>query len=201
MKIKIFLLILLCVHVTPTSVFAQGIIAEKTDKRNSVKEVELTDWSYSKEVCFNFMPLISTLVPFNIGEKDNGLVGIKTKFYGAKTAFRISFGANIDGAQNLNFFHLGLGYENRYPIFGKFTYTSGWEGIIETVVNINGNSGTRDNLILGISKFYGLEYNINDKFFIGTESQLVMAIGLPSVIQIKFKPPVAIFVNVRFPKK
>ena len=43
-------------------------------------------WSYTKEIGVNFTPLISKFVPFNLGENNAGLIGLKWKKYYSKRA-------------------------------------------------------------------------------------------------------------------
>ena len=38
-------------------------------------------WSYTSEIGINFTPLISQLVPFNLGENSAGDIGLKWKKY------------------------------------------------------------------------------------------------------------------------
>jgi hypothetical protein len=159
-------------------------------------------YSNSKEIGLNFTSLISSLVPFNIGEKQTGLVGIKTKFYGRKEALRLSFGTSLNSNTNeFQFFHVGIGYEKRKILAKKISYTTGWEAIVETTTQIivNGTNNFRNSsTFIAASKFYGLEYNINETFFIGTEAQLLIGIGRGA--QLKFNAPIAIFLNVRLKK-
>jgi hypothetical protein len=154
-------------------------------------------WSYTKEIGVNFTPLISKLVPFNLGEKSSGNVGLLWKKYYSKRAFRIRFGANIDESSNSfgsNFLFFSIGLEKRYPITTdkKFTYTSGWDLFFNA-----SEENFDDNGAIGIAKTYGFEYHFTKRLFISTEAQLSLGIGGFEGPRLKFQIPQAIFVNVR----
>jgi hypothetical protein len=155
---------------------------------------DTTTFSYShkKEVCLNATALLSQFVPFNLSETEMGLQGIKTKWYGRKYAFRTSLGIIADD-NILTQGYLSLGYEKRKPIYKKFTYTTGWDYFVflkkSSVV-------FRDvEAAVGIGKFYGLEYNINERIFIGTEAQVMLGVGTTTLI--KTQTPTNIFICVR----
>ena len=164
MKTKILLCCLICIGFFVKTSHAQEASEKKTSKAE--KEKEAPYWANSKEVGLNVTPLISKLIPFNIGEKSSGLIGIKTKFYGGGDfAFRMTFGADL-GNEDDGFFHAGIGYERRRSLSKRFSYTSGWQTVLESA----NESGSNTTVFAGVTKFYGLEYNINNSFFIGTES-------------------------------
>ncbi len=153
-------------------------------------------WSYSKEIGINFTPLISKLVPFNLGQNEAGRIGLIWKKYYSKRAFRVSLGANI--TENFNnigtdFFYLAIGLERRYPITKnkKIAYTSAWD------IFFQGNEND-DVPGFGLAKGYGFEYHFTKRIFISTEAQFKLGFGgeFGGPI-IEFQLPIAIFVNVR----
>lgn len=152
-------------------------------------------WSYTKEIGVNFTPLISKFVPFNLGENNAGLIGLKWKKYYSKRAFRINFGANIneinvDSEENL-FLYFGLGIETRHPITKdkKWAYTSSFDLFLRAADEVG---------ILGLSKGYGFEYHFTKRIFISTEAALNVGLDFDQEVPIiEFQLPLAIFVNVR----
>ncbi|MBK8668454.1 MAG: hypothetical protein IPN89_02915 [Saprospiraceae bacterium] len=153
-------------------------------------------WSYSREVGVNFTPLISKLVPFNLGENDAGNVGLIWKKYYSSRAFRISLGAklrNFDDGTGNNFFFLGIGLEKRHPITKdkKMAYTSGWE------LFLNASEVENDNA-LGVRKTYGFEYHFTKRLFISTEAALFLGLNADEGGPVfDYQIPTAIFVNIR----
>lgn len=192
---KIYLLIVLFF-------FCNGFITGQSDQKENVyaEEDQYEDdpyyWSYSKEIGINFTPLISKLVPFNLGQNEAGRIGLIWKKYYSKRAFRISLGANItENFQNVgtDFFYLALGLERRYPITKdkKIAYTSSWDIFLQADENGDGPG-------IGLAKGYGFEYHFTKRIFISTEAQFRIGLGGEfGGPVIEFQLPVAIFVNVR----
>lgn len=155
-------------------------------------------WSYTKEIGINFTPLLSKFVPFNLGQNDAGLIGLKYKKYYSKRAFRINLGANIsdDVVRDGNpFVYIGFGIETRYPITKdkKLSYTSAYD----LFLSAEGEDGEP---IFGFSKGYGFEYHLGKRVFLSTEAafQIGRTIGeFGEGIVFNFQLPTAIFVNVR----
>ena len=120
MKKPIITIIILLVYIG--TVISQES-KEKVDSSVYAEEDQYEDdpyfWSYTKEIGINFTPLVSKLVPFNLGQNDSGLIGLRWKKYYSSRAFRINFGANVSGdvIDNGNpFIYLSFGVEKRYPI-------------------------------------------------------------------------------------
>ncbi len=182
--------------------FCNEFITGQSDKKENVyaEEDQYEDdpyyWSYSKEIGINFTPLISKLVPFNLGQNEAGRVGLIWKKYYSKRAFRISLGANItESFQNVgtDFFYLAFGLERRYPITKdkKIAYTSSWDLFLQADENDDGPG-------IGLAKGYGFEYHFTKRIFISTEAQFRIGLGGEfGGPVIEFQLPVAIFVNVR----
>ena len=133
MKKPIITIIILLVYIG--TVISQES-KEKVDSSVYAEEDQYEDdpyfWSYTKEIGINFTPLVSKLVPFNLGQNNSGLVGLRWKKYYSSRAFRINFGANVSGdvIDNGNpFIYLSFGVEKRYPITKdkKLAYTSAWD--------------------------------------------------------------------------
>jgi hypothetical protein len=154
-------------------------------------------WLGKHEVGLNFTPLIRSLIPFNLGESQNGLISIKSKWYSKVSdyAFRTNFGLDVNTKEDKVFFFASFGYEHRRLISEKFTYTSGWDAFISVANGVRIPDDQRQNG-LGFLKFYGIEYNINSNLYIGTEAQLLLGITDKALLSIQY--PKAIFVNVRF---
>ena len=172
---------------------------EKVDSSVYAEEDQYEDdpyfWSYTKEIGINFTPLVSKLVPFNLGQNDSGLIGLRWKKYYSSRAFRINFGANVSGdvIDNGNpFIYLSFGVEKRYPITKdkKLAYTSAWD----LAFSVEGEDGEG---FYGIAKGYGFEYHITKRIFLSTEAQMNLGVGGEEGIKVQFQLPTAVFVNVR----
>lgn len=172
---------------------------EKVDSSVYAEEDQYEDdpyfWSYTKEIGINFTPLVSKLVPFNLGQNDSGLIGLRWKKYYSSRAFRINFGANVSGdvIDNGNpFIYLSFGVEKRYPITKdkKLAYTSAWD----LAFSVEGEEGEG---FYGIAKGYGFEYHITKRIFLSTEAQMNLGVGGEEGIKVQFQLPTAVFVNVR----
>lgn len=147
-------------------------------------------YSNKKEVCINSSALIAQFIPFNLSETEIGLVGIKTKWYGKKLAFRTNLGLFTENNIFKQSF-ASIGYEKRKPLYKKFTYTTGWDFFVQ----LTSPDGREVNTASGPLKFYGLEYNFNERFFVGTEAQVMFGIG--SATRVITQPPTNIFLCVR----
>ncbi|HMR86577.1 MAG TPA: hypothetical protein PKD51_00405 [Saprospiraceae bacterium] len=196
MKKTILTIIILLVYIG--TVISQES-KEKVDSSVYAEEDQYEDdpyfWSYTKEIGINFTPLVSKLIPFNLGQNDSGLIGLRWKKYYSTRAFRINFGANVssDEIDNGNpFIYLAFGLEKRYPITKdkKLAYTSAWD----LAFSVEGEEGEG---FFGIAKGYGFEYHITKRIFVSTEAQMNLGIGSEEGIKVKFQLPTAIFVNVR----
>jgi hypothetical protein len=167
-------------------------IAQKTNKSFAIDE---QDWYKKKEVGLNVTGLIQSMVPFNLGKNNAGFVGIQSKYYDKKYAFRISFGsgqtASSTPADPIRFFYGSLGYERRRIVHNRWTYTSGWDFFIGENLFDEIQQGT----LVGLSRHYGLEFNINEKCYLSTNAQLLL--GLGDVAALKFLYPSSIFFNIR----
>jgi len=183
-------------------IFHFGFATAQSDPKENVyaEEDQYEDdpyyWSYSKEIGINFTPLISKLVPFNLGQNEAGRIGLIWKKYYSKRAFRVSFGANVTESFDdidTDFFYLAIGLERRYPITKdkKIAYTSSWDIFFE-------GDEFDDGPGLGLAKGYGFEYHFTKRIFISTEGQFKLGLGgeFGGPI-IKLQLPLAIFVNVR----
>ena len=196
MKKPIITIIILLVYIG--TVISQES-KEKVDSSVYAEEDQYEDdpyfWSYTKEIGINFTPLVSKLVPFNLGQNNSGLVGLRWKKYYSSRAFRINFGANVSGdvIDNGNpFIYLSFGVEKRYPITKdkKLAYTSAWD----LAFSVEGEEGEG---FYGIAKGYGFEYHITKRIFLSTEAQMNLGVGGEEGIKVQFQLPTAVFVNVR----
>jgi hypothetical protein len=173
------------------------------DKESVYQEEDLYEddpyyWSYTREIGLNFTPLISKLVPFNLGQNKAGLIGLKWKKYYAKRAFKIDLGVNVSG-ETVDivdpFVYLGVGIETRYPITKdkKIAYTSAYDLFFSA-------EGEEGNPVFGFSKGYGLEYHFTKRVFLSTEAAFQIGRTFEDFgegLVLKFLLPTAIFVNVR----
>lgn len=154
-------------------------------------------WLGKHEIGLNFTPLIRSMIPFNLGESQNGLISIKSKWYSkiSDYAFRTNFGLDVNSREDKLFFFASFGYEHRRLLSGKFSYTNGWDAFISVANGTRIPDDQRQNG-LGFLKFYGIEYNINSNLYIGSEAQVLLGITDKALLSIQY--PKAIFVNVRF---
>lgn len=158
---------------------------------------ERSDWSYTSEIGLNVTPLISQLVPFNLGGINSGLIGLKYRKYFDTRAFKVNFGANLGNddfnSEVENLLYIGLGFEKRHVLDKKWFYTSGWE------LYLSGFSNAQtDDFHFGVAKNYGIEYSLNKQLYLSTEGALRLGIDTDNEgPRILFDLPVAIFLNVR----
>ncbi len=149
-------------------------------------------YSRGKEIGLDFTSLLDRFIPFNFIQQNSALAGIKFKKYGKSIGFRLAFGGNLDSFGDNPFLYFSVGYEKRRQIHNRWTYTRGWE-----LYGFGDSRNDRDENGLGISRFYGIEYNINDKMFVSTEAALQLGIqdGFPDI---NFNIPTTLFFNIRF---
>jgi len=179
-------------HFSYKTTLLLGLLWGISFKAHSQKEPNQNYWANSHEIGLNFTPFISKLIPFNFTEANAGLVGLKWKNYGTKNAFRMSFGANVsddDFFDLSGFLYLSIGYEKRRSLGRNWSYTTGWEAVGQAVER-------DDSAFLGVSKFYGIEYNFTDRVFLSTEAALRMgwSTETPTIV---FDLPISLFFNVR----
>ncbi len=181
-------LLLAIIFIHPALTLAQEVIVDTIQEPEEKKKVEYY-WSYEKEIGLNFTPLISSLVPFNLGETGGGFSTFKFKKYGRKLAFRLNMGIESDprGDFDDGCALFTIGYERRRPLAQKWTYTSGID------FGIFGFFDQDANVVF--SPFYGFEYNFNERFFVSAEGNIEFLFGINGGIRVN--PPVAIFFNAR----
>ncbi len=161
-------------------------------------------WFESKEFGFNVTTLVRNFIPFNLGQSKPGFIALHAKFYGDRNlAFRVNLGGSLllnltdvaATSKDEQFVYGSLGYEKRRGVHKNWYYTSGWDaflsgGIFTEVLNDD------IHLVIGASKFFGIEYAVNDKIFIGTEAQAMFGVGTQFFYKIVY--PNSIFFNIRF---
>ena len=179
-----------------------SIAQSELDKEYDIKidtseyyEAEEFYFSRQREVGLDFTPLISKLIPFNLTETEQQLVGLRYKRYRRTHAFRMSLGASLKSTfdQFDNFFFFSIGYEKRKSVARKWSYTTG----IEFVVFFEESPTFRDENFTGLSKLYGFEYNISDQIFVATEASLSFLFG-DDGNRLTLNVPQSIFLFVRF---
>ncbi len=155
-------------------------------------EKEQFYFSHRKEIGLDVTGLLAQLTPFNTVKAPQSLIGLKTKWYGRKVAFRINFGFNLEDVdQEFSFAYFSGGYERRRIISKSFAYTSGWEGILKI-------EGIDAEVFFGAGNFHGIDYNINNSIFLGIEAELRLLFSVFGGPSFKFLPPTAVYLNVRF---
>jgi hypothetical protein len=178
--------------------------SSSSSSRNSNDYLDEDDWLEKKEFGLNMTTIIHSFVPFNLGSANAGFVGIRTKYYGKRnSAVRFSAGmslvANLNGAPSPEeqFAYLSIGTEKRKNVYGRWTYTNGLDGFLSAGVLSDFNT-SNDNidLVIGLAKTYGIEYNINKNCYVGTEAFLMLGIGTTTFVKVVY--PQAIFFNFRF---
>ena len=155
-------------------------------------EKEQYYFSRSKEIGLDVTSLLAQLTPFNTVKAPQNQIGLKTKWYGRKVAFRINLGFDLEDVdQDFSFVYFSAGYERRKILNRRFAYTSGWEAIFK----IEGIDGE---MFFGAGNFHGIDYNINNSIFLGIEAQLRLLISDAGDPSFKLLPPTAVYLNVRF---
>jgi hypothetical protein len=173
------------------------------DDLDKDEEPEEDIWFDSKEFGLNVTTLTRNFIPFNLGQSKPGFIAFHGKFYGSRNmAFRFNVGGSLllnitdiaSSSKTEQFVYGSLGYEKRYGVHKNWYCTSGWDaflsaGIFEEVLNDD------IHLVIGASKFFGIEYAINDKIFIGTEAQLMFGGGTQFFYKVVY--PNSLFFNIR----
>jgi hypothetical protein len=166
-------------------------IAQSEESKIKRFAIEEDDWYHKREVSLNVTSLIHNLVPFNLGESNPGFIGIRSKFYDKKYAFRVNFGASLVSNVPNSFFYLSLGYERRRIVAKRWAYTSGWD--LFTGAGLF--TENPDEILFGITRHYAIEYYFNERCYISTDAQLL--IGAASTAAFKFVYPNSIYFNIR----
>jgi hypothetical protein len=150
-------------------------------------------WSYSKEIGLNMVNLATKFVPLNFNNSTIQHIAIKSRWYRRTKAVKIDFGANVASEEEFDiesqFFYLSFGIEKRRSIGQtKWSYTSSWEMTTEASPEV---------FSLGVSRGYGIEYNLSKYMYLSTNTSFLFGIGGEGPV-IKLLPPTSLFVNVRF---
>jgi hypothetical protein len=178
---------LLVFCIPSSSLFGQNDDEEYED---DYVEKESYNWSHKKEIGLNFSPLISQMIPFNLGSNDAGFSSFIFKRYGRKIAFRLNAGIEFNLEEDNfedGFALFTVGFERRRQITKKITFATGTDFGLFGFFD--------DDPFFNISPFYGFEYNFNDAFFAVAEGNLQFLFG--DGIRILVNPPVAVFFYVR----
>lgn len=177
-NMKKILVILMAYWITGGSIMGQS----------NAKSDETFPWSHQKEIGLNFTPLISQLVPFNLGDTRAGFSSFSYKRYGRKFGLRINAGIEFDDEfTDEGFALLTLGFERRRQVSKKITFTNGLDTGLFGFFD--------DDPFFNISAFYGFEYNFSPKFFAAAEGNIQLLFGNGARIQVN--PPIAVFFFVR----
>ncbi len=162
-----------------------------------------------KEYGFNMTGMIANFVPFNstkLGLQRYAFSykytrkrkkSTKRKKEGELRTLRIGIG--IDGLfdnNNIFNYNVRIGNEKKHILSKSWSYISANDFIM--FVEPSGTFFDEDipNLGIGYARGYGIEYHINDRISIYTETALMVNVGFPPV-QVRIVPPTSVFLNVK----
>ncbi len=159
-----------------------------------------------KEFGLNMTGLVSNFIPFNstkLGLQRYAFSYKKTRIKknGNLATFRLGLGFdNIFDANGFFNFNFRIGGEKKRKLSEKFTFISGNDFILFVEpINENAKDLTFDDMPkvgAGYSHPFGIEYHLNNRVSIYTETALEVTVGFPPVA-VRMVPPASIFLNVR----
>lgn len=154
----------------------------------------LYPWSYRSEVGLNMTNLATRFIPLNFNNTTLQDIAIKYRKYRRKLGFKFDFGANIDSENNGSddqFVYLAFGIEKRKMIYkNKWSYTSSYEIVTSASPNF---------AFAGIQKGYGLEYSINEKMLLSTQTAIGFGVNTNTEGGVfRANAPTSIFLIARF---
>lgn len=207
-KYLIFMYCCLSIH----CLMAQDIAFDPANDSTQLKKKTKTP--REKTVAINMTPLLSMVLPFN--KTNLSLIGpynITFKNYRNNHGWRLGLGAsmaNVDNPTNNDLrVVIGAGYGWRKPIYKRWHYTFGIDAMV-----FWGSLGVPNNTIdnslfgVGIAPTWGIEYDIQDRVSLSTETALLVANTVADnsgfaneQLIVTFIPPIALFLNVKFGKK
>lgn len=160
-----------------------------------------------RETGVNMTPLLTMFIPFNRSNPNvTGPYMIKFHRYKNNKFFRSSLGANLgDLFQDGTNSHLNMrfGWGKRRLLHERFAVLSTFDiTIVAGDLNILGTK-SENGAKFAVGPTWGMEYAINTKMTVGTETSLLIGIGIDafSGFVFEFVPPVALYLNMRMPEK
>jgi len=160
-----------------------------------------------KEFGFNMTGLVSNFIPFNstkLGLQRYAFSYKKTRIKkkSGKLA-TLRFGIGIDNIFDDNgFFNFNfrIGGEKKRKLSEKFTFISGNDFIL-LVEPVNENAKDlifedTPKIGVGYSHPFGIEFHLNNRVSLYTETALQVTVGFPPVV-LRVVPPASIYLNVR----
>lgn len=160
-----------------------------------------------KEYGFNMTGLVANFIPFNSTKLGIQRYALSYKYTrikkksGKLATLRLGMGLNnifdADGTFNFNF---RIGMEKKKKLSEKWTFISG-NDFIMLVEPVNPNAKDfffedTPRIGVGYSHPFGIEYHLNNRVSIYTETALQIVAGFPPVA-VRIVPPASIFLNVR----
>lgn len=154
----------------------------------------------SIEVGLNTTSLLKNFISIGNVPREDVIKSITYKrISNSRNGFRSAFGAASREEFGPTFFFLSMGYERRMKAFKGFSPYWGFD--------IYAHASDRQNRPtssigrgFGFGPIFGLNYNVNDRLSLGTESAMYVNIDIVSA-QFTFIPPLDLFLNVKFNKK
>ena len=173
-------------------------------RRDSIARPELR--SFRKNIGLNMTPLITQLIPLNRSNpRQAGPYLVHFKTYGTRNraAFRFSMGMHLVPDNNGNVdnpqINIGMGWEKRRSLGGRWSYTRGFDFVILTGdLNVPGNANNDEVVVFGGGPVWGLEYFIDQRISIGTEVSMVLGFAPDFGVTFDIIPPVGLFLNHYF---
>lgn len=157
-----------------------------------------------KEYGLNVTGLVTQLVPFNggkLGRQRYAFSYKSTRITRSKKlkTFRFGLGISSISGDGKNFgYNLRLGREEKHTINEHWTFITGNDFVmfVESSNIRNNFFGGIPNIGVGYSRPLGIEYHLNNRLSIYTESALQVVTGFPP-FAIRMLPPTSFFLNVK----
>jgi len=154
----------------------------------------------SREVGLNVSPLLSQVVPFNNSSRRTGPYSFLFRSGRNNKYFNFELGVQIfefDNNTDRNHFNLAIGVLRKNPFGGKFMFFNSYNFVLSAGSFNEPNDPTDgDGVSLGFSYGPGIEYHINDYFYVATESHLFMGV-FEDGFRIHVIPPVSFFLIIK----
>jgi len=160
-----------------------------------------------KEFGFNMTGLVSNFIPFNSTKLGLQRYAFSYKFTRIRkktsklSTLRLGIGLDniLDDTEAFNF-NFRLGVERKQILSDKWTFITGNDFILLLEpININASEEFFEDtprIGIGYSRPFGIEFHLNNRISIYTETALQITAGFPP-IAVRIVPPASIFLNVR----
>lgn len=151
-------------------------------------------------VGMNMTTLFSRLVPFGNGIPLAGPTTIMLRKHVRNRAFRLGIGLNTNQETDKANASIRIGLEKKKDINTKFIFTRGFDAIIAAgSFNIPGfRFSNNSSTFLGALISLGLEYNLDTRISVGTETLIIGGLQNENSTFLAFKivPPLALYLHV-----